>query len=228
MSSEDPPFSLRCDALTHVCRRWPDAILSYPIVWSCIYVLHDSPEPPVTTVSQRSQGVPLTVNIWYSSYRTMPLGCGCTRHSAWEDGDYCTHKNGRMPSLDFLKPFRTRIHTLNVRYLRNGGFDNNKMEDIITPFFSRSFPDLESLRWSCGCFSEIDWAVPISTLPRKLFGSSLPRLQKLSMVNCWGLVMTDTPALKVVSMECTAGVNQPEISAHQLVHWLHHSVSINT
>jgi len=46
------------------------------------------------------------------------------------------------------------------------------------------------------------------------------------MVNCWGLVMTDTPALKVVSMECTAGVNQPEISAHQLVPWPHRRRSL--
>ena len=212
-------------ALTHVCRRWRDVLLSYPIIWSCIYVLHDS--PLVITVLQRSQGVPLTVNIWYSSYRAMPPGCNCTRYSAWEDGNYCTHTNKRTSSLDFLEPFRARIHTLNVRYLRDDSFGSIGMEDILdTPFFLGSFQNLESLRWSCGRFREIDRTGPLSTLPRKLFGSSLPRLQKLSMVNCWGLAMTDTPALTVVSVESTAMMNQAEISAHQLVHWLRRRQSL--
>jgi len=46
------------------------------------------------------------------------------------------------------------------------------------------------------------------------------------MVNCWGLVTTDTPALKVVSMKYAAGIYQAEISAHQLVHWLRHRQSL--
>ena len=67
------------------------------------------------------------------------------------------------------------------------------MKEILnTPFFLGLFPNSESLRWSCGCFSEIDRTVPISKLPRKLFESSLPHLQKLSMVNFWGLATTDT------------------------------------
>ena len=214
-------------ALTHVCRRWRDALLSYPIIWSCIYVLHDS--PLVTTVLQRSQGVPLTVNIWYSSRRAIPPSCSCTRYSAWEDGNYCTHTSKRTSSLDFLEPFRIRIHTLNVRYLRDDSFGSNGMEDILdTPFFLGPLPNLESLRWSCGRFRETDRTGPISTLPRKLFGLSLPRLQKLSMVNCWGLAMTDTPALKVVSVEFTALMNQAEISARQPVHWLRHRQSLTS
>jgi len=76
-------------------------------------VLHDSPEPLVTTVLQRSQGVPLTVNIWYYSYRAMPFGCRCTRYPGWEDGDDCIRANERTSSLDSLEPLGARIHTLN-------------------------------------------------------------------------------------------------------------------
>ena len=92
------------------------------------------------------------------------------------------------------------------------------MEDILkTPFFLKSFPNLEVLRWSCRHFDE---RIPPFKLPRRLFGASLPRLQKLTMVNCWGLMLTDTPVLGVMVVECTAKVNQTRISANQLVHSL--------
>ena len=57
------------------------------------------------------------------------------------------------------------------------------MDNILrTPFLLKSLPNLESLCWSC---RHLDGMAPFK-LPRGLFGSSLPRLQKLSMVNCWG------------------------------------------
>ena len=100
------------------------------------------------------------------------------------------------------------------------------MEDILkTPFFLKSFPNLESLRWSC---RHLDGTVPTFKLPRKLFGSSLPRLQKLSMVNCWGLLLTDTPILRALSVESTAQVTQTEISANQLVHSLRRRQSLTS
>lgn len=98
------------------------------------------------------------------------------------------------------------------------------MDDILkTPFFLKSLPNLESLRWSCRHF---DGIFPPFKIPRKLFGSSLPRLQKLSMVNCWGLPLTDTPVLKAPSTECTAQVDHTGVSAYQLVHWLHRRQSL--
>lgn len=54
--------------------------------------------------------------------------------------------------VGFSELFRARIHALNIRYLQNGSFDGNRMEDIHnTPFFE-PFSSLESPRWSCGCF----------------------------------------------------------------------------
>jgi len=157
----------------------------------------------------------LTVNIQYYDDRTTLFGCGCSYRPTREDGDYCPHETRQMPSVDLLEPFRANIRTLNVRYLRNHTFDAGIMEDILkTPFFLKSFPNLESLRWSCRHFDEM---APPFKLPRRLFGSSLPRLQKLSMVNCWGLLLTDTPTLKAMSVECTDRENQTEISANQLV-----------
>ena len=209
------PSALRVITLTHVYRRWRYALLSYPIIWSHIYMWHSSSELLLRTLLRRSRGVPLTVNIQYYSDHTPPFGYGCSSQPTWEAGDYCPHKTEQMPSLDLLEPFRAKIHTLNIRYLRNEIFDGGTMEDILnTPFFLKSFPNLESLRWSC---RHLDGTVPTFKLPQKLFGSSLPRLQKLSMVNCWGLLLTDTPMLKVLSVECTAQVTRTEISANQLV-----------
>ena len=168
----------------------------------------------------------MTVNIQYYSDRTHPYGCGCSYQPTWEDEDYCPHKTPQMPSLDLLEPFRANVHTLNVRYLRDGTFDARVMEDILkTPFFLKSFPNLESLRWSC---RHLDEMVPPFKLPRRLFGTSLPRLRELSMVNCWGLLLTDTPMLKVMLVECTAKVNRTEISANQLVQSLRRRQSLTT
>ena len=213
-------------ALTHVCRRWRDALLSYPIIWAHIYVWCNSPEPLVATVLKRSRGVPLTVNIQYYSDRTHPYGCGCSYQPTWEDEDYCPRKTPQMPSLDLLEPFRANVHMLNVRYLRDGTFDARVMEDILkTPFFLKSFPNLESLRWSC---RHLDEMVPPFKLPRRLFGTSLPRLRELSMVNCWGLLLTDTPMLKVMLVECTAKVGRTGISADRLVQSLRRRQSLTT
>jgi len=218
--------ALRVIPLTHVCQRWRDALLSYPIIWSHIHMWHNSPEPLVPTLLRRSRGVPLTVDIQYYSNRTLPFTCTCSFEPTREAGDYCPHhKTERMPSLDLLEPFRAKIHTLNIRYLRNDDPEGT-MEDILkTPFFLKSFPHLEALRWSCRYLHE---TVPTFKLPRKLFGSSLPRLQKLSMVNCWGLLLTDTPMLRVLSVECTDRATRTEISANQLFHFLRRRQSLTS
>ena len=216
----------RVIALTHICRRWRCALLSYPIIWSNIYMWRNSPELLVATLLRRSRGVPLTVNIQYYSDRTLRFGCGCSHQPTWEAGDYCGHKPEQMPSLDLLEPFRATIHTLNVRYLRKETFDDGTMEDILkTPFFLGSFPNLESLRWSC---SHLNGTGSGFKLPRKLFGSSLPRLQKLSMVNCWGLLLTDTPMLKMMSVECTTQLSHIDIPANQFVHSLRRRQSLTS
>ena len=179
------------------------------------------------TTLQRSQGVPLTVTIQYSSDRALPFGCCCVHISGWEDGDRCPHVTQRMPSLGFLEPFRDQVRTLNVRYLRNGTFDGGIMEDILnTPFFFGSFPNLESLRWNCLYLGGLDGMSPLFQLPRKLFGSSLPRLRKLSMVNCWGFVTTDTPVLEVMSVECTSTTYQAEVYANHLISFLRRRQSL--
>ena len=63
-------------------------------------------------------------------------------------------------------------------------------------------------------------------LPEKLFGSSLPRLQKLSMIDCWGLGVTDTPALKAMSLECTGEADRAKIYSQHLVNWLRRRQSL--
>ena len=174
---------------------------------------HDSSEPLVATLLRRSRGVPLTVSIHYYIDCTLPFDCDCSHQPTWEPRDYCPHKPEKVPPLGLLESSRARIHTLNVRYLRNETLDGGTMEDILkSPFFFKSFPNLESLRWSC---RHLNGAAPTFKFPRKLFGSSLPRLQKLSMVNCWGLHLADIPMLKVMSVESTSGYM--EISTNQLV-----------
>lgn len=221
MPSKNPPLGLHAIALTHVCRRWRDLLLSYPIIWSHIYVRRDSPESLITTLLQRSRGVPLTVSIQYYSDRPTRVGCGCSRESTWENGDCCPHTLKHMSLLGLLEPFRDNIYTLSVRYLRNMGYDGGNMEDIFdTPFFLKPLPNLESLRWS---YRDFSGAFPPDRLSREPFGSSLPRLRKLSMVNCWGLLLTEKPVLQVMSMKGISQAHHWEgVSADQFVSSLRH------
>lgn len=173
---------------------------------------------------QRSRGLPLTVSVqYYSGNPVPPWGCGCSHHVTWEDGDLCHNNAPTIPSLDLLEPFRVKIHTLNVRYLQAGNYDAEMGDILETPFFLKAFPNLESLRWSC---RHIDDAITPFSLPRELFGPSLPRLQKLSMVNCYGPLSTDTPVLKVMSVECVAVNYHIEIFAAHLVHSLNRQQSL--
>jgi hypothetical protein len=157
------------------------------------------------------------VNIQYYSDRDMEVDCRCSHLPSSEDGDSCPHIPQRMPSLDLLEPFRANIKTLNIRYLRDPGLNVGTMDDILnTPFFQQSLPNLESLRWSCHHFDVVSPPFP---LPLELFASSLPRLRRLEMDNCWGS-FADTPVLKVVLAKCTFRVRSNVISSNQLVEWL--------
>ena len=143
-------------ALTHVCRRWRDALLSCPIIWSDISVSRNSKLPLVEALLQRSRGVPLTVNVQlYSNYEALDSR-GCCREPEWEDGDCCPHIRKQMPSLGLLEPFTANVRSLNVRYLQHGGRADGSTDDILnTPLFYQWFPNLESLRWSCRRFGAI-------------------------------------------------------------------------
>ena len=212
-------------ALTHVCRRWRDSLLSHPIIWSRIYLRRDSPESLITTLLKRSRGVPLTVNIqFYSDYATQ-VTCGCKLEPTWEDGDCCPHpsQSQHMPSLDLLEPFRANIHTLSVRYLRNASFADTMDDLLTTPFFTKPLPNLESLRWSCRHFGR---TFPPFRLSQEPFGSSLPCLRRLSVVNCWGLLLIDTPVLEVMSMESSGKADYTGVSADQVIHSLRRRQSL--
>ena len=63
-------------------------------------------------------------------------------------------------------------------------------------------------------------------LPEELFGSSLPRLQKLSMIDCWGLGVTDTPALKAMSLKGVSSMFRTKISVEHLADWLRRRQSL--
>ena len=67
--------------------------------------------------------------------------------------------------------------TLTVRYFRNRNLDGSRMEDILNTSFFESFPNFESLRWSCGYFGGHGLGGSHIHTPRKLFGSSLPLLR---------------------------------------------------
>ena len=211
-------------ALTHVCRRWRDALLSCPIIWSDISISRNSKLPLVEALLQRSRGVPLTVNVQlYSNYEALDSR-GCCREPEWEDGDYCPHIRKQMPSLGLLEPFTANVRSLNVRYLQHGGRADGSTDDILnTPLFYQWFPNLESLRWSCRRFGTIH---PPFQLPLGLFGPSLPRLQTLEMIDCWGLLSVDTPALKVASIECTRALEETSISSSEIIQRLRRSPSL--
>ena len=110
-----------------------------------------------------------------------------------------------MSALDLLEPFRAKIYTSKARYLQNGSSDAGIVDDILRTRPSlESLPNLGLFRWSSCHFDGM--SSPLE-LPQRLFKSLLPLLQGLTMVNRWGLLLTDMPVLKVMLTKCIPQVD---------------------
>ena len=103
-------------SLAHVCRYWRTALLSYPGIWSTVYMKPGDPRI-ISEWLARSQKAPLTVIAEFNDSYHHPR-CRYEDDAAATLGDKCyigvCPRHQAILSLDQLLPHRSRIRDLTI------------------------------------------------------------------------------------------------------------------
>ena len=172
--------------LTHVCRYWRTVLLSYPGMWSTVYMKPGDP----TVISEwlaRSQKVPLTVVAEFSdSYEHPPCryqDLATATLAGSNDPGLCPRHQAVL-SLDQLLPHRSRIRDLSIRLDSSNPYWNDPEDEghegeptlLYHHFFRGTLPNLQHLDFRAAHVQRRRFMIPI---PEPLFVGGLPRLKKL-------------------------------------------------
>ena len=217
---------------SHVCKYWRSAVISNPLFWTNISAGPLTQSGFITLQLQRSSPLPLTLSIQLFQ----SLDCHCKPDPFFDDAYFCPHSNNRDFNrlLEIFTPYRRRVTTLNVRYLRS--FGDKYCEDVLQhQFFRDPLPNLERLSWvsrSLDPANEREDPVITST---KIFSDSLPRLRELALVNTWGLISAAGPNLNTFKVrhisrgrhpDTAMAVPEPELRGFLSHHPLLTSISL--
>ena len=182
--------------MTHVCRYWRSALISYPLLWSSIFV-NNGRKDFVTLCLERSRKVPLTVplDLRDCGYNDYYYGCTCTRDEQLSglgvnDRSPCSYHTPTGPLLKIAHI--RRIRTLDVRLdLSDGLAEDDQDEDFwhaLDGFklFAFPLPALERLSF----YVNYDFgADALLELPKSLFSwraSPPTKLRHLTLHGCYG------------------------------------------
>jgi len=202
--------------MTHVCRYWRSTLISYPRLWSSIFVENDHKDF-IAACLERNQEAPLTVHLdlAHGDYGYYP-GCTCIRNEGSpgmriNERDPCRYHTTIHPLLKI--DHTRRIRTLDVHL---GMLDDDTDEHPDRHFegalddlglFEFSLPALESLSFDIYC----EFTGAHLEFPRDLFcwDSSPPtKLRHLTLHGCYGGPIQAVRNL--TSFELAAGGNALE------------------
>ena len=170
-------------ALTHVCRYWRGAMLSYPKIWTSIFARRDT----VDFFSEcllRSRTFPIHLNFHYHMGWDSPSGCSCERPSLLVSRHVrCPHVRSRKTTELFGKHGpRERLRSLDLLVFFSDLVETwYELEDV--SFFNHPLPELETLRLVC--LDVAQWREEF-TIHEDIFAGELPKLKHLSLAHCWG------------------------------------------
>ena len=169
--------------LTHVCRYWRTALMSYPRMWSTVYMKPGDPSV-ISEWLARSQKTPLTIIAEFKDSYYRPPCRYQNEATATLDGndrvEVCPRHQAVL-SLDQLFPHRSRIRDLAI-FLRSSSpsWDEEDHDDhpalMSHHFFMMGLPNLEHLDFRAVHVEQGIYSVP---LPDYLFAGNLPRLKVL-------------------------------------------------
>ena len=179
-------------ALTRVCRYWRTLLLSYPRMWSTLYMKPGNPSA-ISEWLTRSQDVPLTVIANFTdTYEHPPCryeDSATAVHADTYDLEVC-RRHEAVLSLDQLFPHRSRIRDLDILLrLSNPGWDDDDRHDngepilLNHPFFMETLPNLERLDFRATHVEGTRCLIPI---PDHLFAGQLPRIRELKYLGVSG------------------------------------------
>ncbi|KAF9650054.1 hypothetical protein BDM02DRAFT_1531878 [Thelephora ganbajun] len=169
-------------ALTRVCSYWRGVLLCYPKIWTDIFVRRDTSDF-LSECLLRSRALPIHLNFHYHMGWDSPSGCSCNHPSLVSRHVRCPHIRARKATELFggCGP-RGRLRSLDLLFfsdLTTTGFDELEQNS----FFNGPLPELESLRLVC---LDTAQAREEFIIHDGIFPGSLPKLKRLSLVHCWG------------------------------------------
>ncbi|KAF9781575.1 hypothetical protein BJ322DRAFT_1077010 [Thelephora terrestris] len=202
--------------MTHVCQYWRSALISFPHLWSSIFVKNDRKEF-VAACLERSQRVPLTVSLHlkygtYRNYRESPK-CTCFQWSSWtriSEENPCSYHTTILPLLH--KDHTERIRKLDVRLILVENPDESAhgmfmgaLTDL--KFFVFPLPLLESLSFDVNpAFeSDVDTYMDFRGYPFRWKTSPPASLRHLTLHGCYG---GPIPSLQNLTSFELAGVEE--------------------
>jgi len=181
--------------MTHVCQYWRSTLITYPRLWSSVFVRNDH-KGFVAACLERSREVPLAVRLDLKhGCSDGYLDCTCVGDE-WPSGVRSTDRNACryhttiLPLLE-VNPIR-RIRTLDVHLVVAGGYPggdwDQDFKDALDDFelFASPLPILESLSFRVEHLLHTDSHLK---LPEDTFcwGTSPPtKLYHLSLHGCYG------------------------------------------
>ena len=180
--------------MTHVCQYWRTTLISYPRLWSSVFVENDH-EDFVVACLERSQGAPLAVrlDLKRGDYHNYP-DCTCIKRSTgqWINVNQpCRYHTAINPLRE--AGHHQRIRTLDVHLTLlddvEGDHPNRTFEIALDDFglFTSHLPALEKLSFRVDhVFDETDVQLEF---PERLFlwGVSPPTaLRHLTLHGCYG------------------------------------------
>ena len=188
--------------MSHICQYWRSTLISYPQLWSSIFVRNDHKDF-IAACLERSREVPLAVHLdlKHGDYEDYPR-CTCIRDE-WtsemeiNERNRCRYHTTIDPLLDVHATWRIRTLVVSLAMLGNTEEDSDEDPDsdpnedfqgvlYKLKLFSFPLPILESL--SFGVDHEHDFITHLE-LPEDLFcleSSPPPKLCHLALHGCYG------------------------------------------
>ena len=204
--------------MTHVCRYWRSTLISYPHLWSSIFVKNDHKDF-VATCLERSREVPLAVrlDLNHGDYDHCP-DCTCIRKDRssgtfFNECDPCRYHSTIHPLLEGVH--LKRIHTLDVHLTLLDNIEDRPEEGFMNALidfrlFVLPLPVLESLNFRIDHVFD-DLATHLQ-FPEVLFfwGFSPPTaLRRLALRGCYGGPILDVRNLTSFELTGVLGAFDP-------------------
>ena len=200
--------------MTHVCRYWRSTLISFPHLWSSLFVENDGEF--VTTCLERSQRVPLAVCLHVRYYDSPESNCTCFRSPSpmqTKERKPCTFHTTILP---LLIDNTERIRKLDILLAVAGDVEEDSLDHMFWfalvsfKFFANPLPSLERLSFS----ARIDFVGyvkdPYVDFQDDMFGwdiSSPANLRHLTLHGCYGGPILSLRNLTSFEL---AGVNHPD------------------
>jgi len=183
--------------MTHVCQYWRSTLISYPHLWSSIFVRNDHKDFAATCL-ERNREAPLTVrlDLTHGNYEDHYPDCTCPWNE-WPETQIdqkkpCRYHTAIHPRMETNHTRRIRTLDVQLTMLDNVARQGTDQlfQDTLDGFklFTYPLPTLESLSFHVGYRPKLDVDTYLE-LPENLFcwESSPPtRLRHLALRSCYG------------------------------------------